>query len=83
LARTASFDLAVFDINIHGFLISPIAEIVKSRGLPFIFVSGYGPEGRPSQFDDKPVLRKPFLITEFASMINSALLDGPRARAWG
>jgi CheY-like chemotaxis protein len=81
LARTASFDLAVFDINIHGFLISPIAEIVKSRGLPFIFVSGDGPEGRPSQFDDKPVLRKPFLITEFASMINSALLDGPRARA--
>lgn len=73
LARTAAFDLAVFDINIAGRLISPIAETVRKRGLPFIFVSGYGPEGRPDSFNDEPVLRKPFLVTEFASMINSAL----------
>jgi len=28
-------------------------------------------------FKDKPVLRKPFLISQFAAMINSALSDGP------
>src|SRR6266446_4153618 len=39
LARTTVFDLAVFDINVVGF---NIAEIVAARGLPFIFVSGYG-----------------------------------------
>jgi CheY-like chemotaxis protein len=73
LARTCAFDLAVFDINVAGFNISPIAEIVAARGLPFVFVSGYGPAGRPALFNDKPVLHKPFLIQTFATMINSAL----------
>jgi CheY-like chemotaxis protein len=75
LARTSAFDLGVFDINIGGLAISPIAEIVTARGLPFVFVSGYGPAGRPELFNDKPVLRKPFLISEFATLINSAMGD--------
>jgi CheY-like chemotaxis protein len=78
LARTVAFDLGVFDINLAGFNVSPVAEIVAARGLPFVFVSGYGPAGRPEPFNDKPVLRKPFLISEFATLINSALSDTPR-----
>jgi CheY-like chemotaxis protein len=78
LARTSVFDLAVLDINVGGFNISPIAEIVAARSLPFIFVSGYGPAGRPVLFNDKPVLHKPFLISDFATMVNSALNGGPR-----
>ena len=54
LARTAQFDLGVFDINVGGVVITPIAEICESRGLPFIFVSGYGPDGPPDSFNDKP-----------------------------
>jgi len=73
LARDAVFDLAVFDINVAGFNISPIAEIVAARLLPFIFVSGYGPEGRPALFKDTPVLRKPFLMEHLADMINAAM----------
>jgi CheY-like chemotaxis protein len=75
LARTSAFDLAVFDINVAGFNISPIAEIVAARSLPFVFVSGYGPVGRPALFADRPMLRKPFLIEHFADMINSAMDD--------
>jgi CheY-like chemotaxis protein len=75
LARTSAFDLGVFDINIGGLAISLIAEIVTARGLPFVFVSGYGPAGRPELFNDKPVLRKPFLISEFATLINAAVGD--------
>ena len=78
LARTSAFDLGVFDINIAGINISPIAEIVAARGLPFVFVSGYGPPGLPALFNDRPVLRKPFLISEFRTMINSALSHTPR-----
>lgn len=33
-ARTVLFDLGVFDINVAGFSISPIAVIVAARGLP-------------------------------------------------
>jgi len=80
LARTSSFELAIFDINVAGFNVSPIAEIVAARGLPFVFVSGYGPEGLPDLFKDKSVLRKPFLVADFAAMINSALRGGRSSR---
>jgi DNA-binding response OmpR family regulator len=73
LARSAVFDLGVFDINIGGRNISPIAEIVDGRGLPFIFVSGYGSGGRPVLFRHKAVLQKPFLISQFGKMIDAAL----------
>jgi CheY-like chemotaxis protein len=36
LAETAIFDLAILDINIAGDMITPIAEIIDRRGLPFL-----------------------------------------------
>jgi CheY-like chemotaxis protein len=77
LARTAQFDLAVLDINVGGTYITSIAQIIADRGLPFIFVSGYGSEGRPVSFQDRPALRKPFLIESLAEMIEKALGDWP------
>lgn len=80
LARTAKFDLAVLDINVGGANIAPIAEILAARGLPFIFVSGYGSAGRPVSFQDRPVLQKPFSISSLASLIEVALHDRSGAR---
>jgi hypothetical protein len=34
------FDLALLDINLDGRCISPVAEIIARRDLPFLFVSG-------------------------------------------
>jgi len=78
LARNSAFDLGVFDINVGGPIITPIAEIVAARGLPFVFVSGYGSEGVPPSFGDRPVLRKPFLIEHFEETINAAVADARR-----
>ena len=50
LARNADSDMAVLDINVGGTNIAPIAQIIADRGLPFIFASGYGSEGRPQAF---------------------------------
>ena len=75
LARNADFDMAVLDINVGGTNIAPIAQIIADRGLPFIFASGYGSEGRPQAFQDRPALRKPFLIESLAQMIEKALGD--------
>jgi hypothetical protein len=36
----------------------------KLRSLPFLFASGYGTTGLLHPFQDRPVLRKPFLIGE-------------------
>jgi CheY-like chemotaxis protein len=73
LAETAIFDLAILDINISGRIISPVAEIIHRRGLPFVFVSGYGPKGRPRAFSGQPILQKPVSTLRLYETINSIL----------
>jgi DNA-binding NtrC family response regulator len=73
LARTADFEIAILDINLGGSKIDPVAAVIYSRGLPFIFASGYGAAGVPEAFRDCPVLQKPFLIERLGAAIKAAL----------
>jgi len=41
LAQSASFDLALLDINLDGYSVAPVVEVIEKRGLPCLFVSGY------------------------------------------
>ena len=53
-------DAALLDCNLRGELSTPVAAQLRERGVPFIVVSGYGPQqlGEP-QLDDVPWVRKP------------------------
>jgi two-component sensor histidine kinase/CheY-like chemotaxis protein len=58
-AHTANFDAAILDVNLNGDLIYPVAQILIERGLPFIFVTGYGPESIDERFHNIVALPKP------------------------
>jgi CheY-like chemotaxis protein len=73
LAQSAEFDLAILDVNVNGKVISPVADLIRARNLPFIFATGYGSAGVPEQYRDRPALQKPFQIETLAKMIDSAL----------
>jgi CheY-like chemotaxis protein len=73
LARSAQFDLAILDVNVNGKLISPVAEAVASRNLPFVFATGYGAEGVPEAYRDHPALQKPFRLETLQQAIEAAL----------
>jgi hypothetical protein len=45
LARDGSFDFAVLDINLAGRLSFPIADVLRERGIPFVFASGVWVQG--------------------------------------
>ena len=45
LAQSTYFDLAILDVNVNGKVISPVADLLKARGRPFIFATGYGSSG--------------------------------------
>lgn len=59
LAQTQDYDLAILDINLKGSSVRPVAEAIAARGLPFLFLSGYGSAGLPDGFESAPVLTKP------------------------
>ncbi len=50
---------AILDINLAGTLVYPVAEELTTRGIPFVFVTGYGIESVDKRFADIPVLQKP------------------------
>jgi DNA-binding NtrC family response regulator len=73
LARSAKFDLAILDVNVNGRIISPVAEAVASRNLPFVFATGYGSESLPEQYRTHPSLQKPFKLETLQQAIEEAL----------
>jgi DNA-binding response OmpR family regulator len=61
LARSAACDGAVLDVNLRGERVDEVAVILSERGIPFLFVSGYGREHLPRAFrDSAEFLAKPW-----------------------
>ena len=61
LARdTADLDAALLDVNVAGRQVFPVAEVLKARGVPFVFSTGYGEGGLPEEWRGQPTLQKPF-----------------------
>ena len=70
-AKTADFDLAILDVNLNGEPISPVADALVARGMPFVFATGYGEHGLPAPYRDRPTLKKPFQLEGLEQMLLS------------
>ena len=68
-ARNEAIDLAVLDVNIDGVKVYPVAEILASRRIPFLFGSGYGENAIPFDRPKWRVCSKPFRSTELIGML--------------
>jgi DNA-binding response OmpR family regulator len=68
-ARTASFDFAVLDVNLNGQQSFPVADVIRGRGLPFLFATGYGSKIVAAAHVDAPVLQKPFGLDELRRVV--------------
>jgi CheY-like chemotaxis protein len=66
LARTASFDAAILDVNLGGQRSFPVADVLKARGIPFIFATGYDGDGLCEGYRDAVMLTKPFQADDVA-----------------
>ena len=71
-ARTLALDAAVLDVNLAGRLSYPVAELLRSRGVPFVFATGYGVAGLPEGLHGAPVLAKPFQQDQLAAALCAA-----------
>jgi CheY-like chemotaxis protein len=75
-AETSEIDLAILDVNIDGQQVFPIADILRGRKLPFIFITGYGARGLPDHYRDTPTLQKPFQMHDLKATLARVLPDG-------
>jgi PAS domain S-box-containing protein len=66
-------DAAVLDANLNGQSVTPVAEVLAQRGVPFVFATGYGgAAGAPAGFD-APIIRKPYDVTQVAAAVGELL----------
>ncbi len=62
LAETIEADMAILDINLDGKTSFPIADVLRARGIPFMFATGYGSKGLNDDYRGTLTLKKPFLF---------------------
>ena len=77
VARTGEFDVAILDVNLNGQTVSPVAEILEARGLPFVFATGYGERGLPERFSNRLTLQKPFQQENLGRILTQAFENMP------
>ncbi|MGZ3377933.1 MAG: response regulator [Phenylobacterium sp.] len=69
LAKGGGIDCAVLDVNLGGQPIFPLADILRERGCPFAFATGYGDAGLRDVDRGTPVLQKPFREGDLARVL--------------
>ena len=73
LAESEPIDVAILDINLAGETSFPVAEVLRLRGIPFVFSSGYGDEGLPETWKGTKVLQKPYDTKQLIAILDTLL----------
>lgn len=59
MGATAHIDAAILDINLKGEMVFPVADLLRERGVPFVFATGYDAWAVPARFAEVPRVEKP------------------------
>ena len=78
-ASSAHLDAAILDINLGGQLVYPVADLLCSKGVPVVFVTGYGMESIETRYTDIPLLQKPLDRRTLQDLFDTSGNPGPVA----
>ncbi len=68
-ARTETVDVALLDVNVAGEQVFPVAHELEKRGVPFLFVTGYGQAALPRDRPDWEAHAKPFQAAQLTASL--------------
>jgi CheY-like chemotaxis protein len=63
------FDVVMLDMNLNGGNSYAVAAALGTRGIPFVFSTGYSGHDMRDSYRDRPVLKKPFKDEELAEIL--------------
>ncbi len=72
LLEATSPDFAFLDINLKGTRSYPVADVLKSRGIPFVFLSAYATHGLDTVHAGEKIVQKPFLPGDLDCSLDKA-----------
>jgi CheY-like chemotaxis protein len=62
LSTEASLDGAILDVNLGGEMVFPVADLLRKRGIPFVFATGYDRWSMPQAYANVRRFEKPVAI---------------------
>lgn len=66
--------VAVLDVNLGSETSAPVAQELRSRGIPFAIATGYGNSRHvPQELADSPIIAKPYTSAGLAAALREAL----------
>jgi CheY-like chemotaxis protein len=68
-----SIDIALLDLNLKGELVSPLADELEHRGVPYLLTSAYPARDLPASLQAAPQLRKPYTDTDLLERLAALL----------
>jgi CheY-like chemotaxis protein len=74
IALHKQLDAAVLDIFLIDQTVTPVADTLARKGVPFAFVTSYSPDYLPRAHRDRPFIRKPFIDTDVRNTVKTLLL---------
>lgn len=69
LAASADFDAALLDVNLGEQRSDPVADLLRQRGIPFGYITGYGSAAVDPSRGPQPVLTKPCTAASLAGLM--------------
>ena len=66
-------DVALLDVNLRGERVDAVADTLDKRGIPFLFLTGYGREGVAERHRFRPCLIKPYFDGTLLQTLNDAV----------
>jgi CheY-like chemotaxis protein len=72
LAETSP-DFAFLDINLNGTASYPVADVLKSRDIPFVFASAYATHPLDTVHAGEQILQKPFHVRDLETALERAV----------
>jgi CheY-like chemotaxis protein len=76
-ASEREIDFAILDLNLAGVLTYPVADLLKQRGIPFVFATGYGAGGLAKGYENETALDKPFTTSTLERVMKQTLALKP------
>jgi CheY-like chemotaxis protein len=73
LIEGQTFDAAMLDVNLKGDNSRPVADALAARGVPFFFSTGNGGHHTMDCYEDRAILRKPFVFEDLAAIFTDLL----------
>jgi DNA-binding response OmpR family regulator len=75
LVEAIGCDVAVLDVNLGNETAEPVARELRSRGTPFVVLSGYSSEQHPPEFRGAPMLSKPARPGDLVAFLRKSIGD--------